>query len=151
MGSFGQSKMHSIFDFCPRLVGKDSNVPLLKISQALTVLICILCPKAGGRKFWQSHNWPCPNPSMESLRVPRNFKSGSSLLLLNTIKTSAQSNSSCRVSGLKFSEFKNYVDRILPFFDPPPTCVDSFYTLSVDHTCRIQSTRLQSIDVCSYN
>ena len=26
--------------------------------------------------------------------------------------------------------FNNYVDRILPFFDPPP-CVDSFYTLSV--------------------
>ena len=26
----------------------------------------------------------------------------------------------------------NYVDRNLPFFDPPPPCVDSFYTLSVD-------------------
>ena len=142
--------MHSIFDFCPRLVGKDSNVPLLKISQALTVLICILCPKAGGRKFWQSHNWPCPNPSMESLRVPRNFKSGSSLLLLNTIKTSAQSNSSCRVSGLKFSEFKNYVDRILPFFDPPHLRGQFLYP-ERGIQCRIQSTRLQSIDVCSYN
>ena len=29
--------------------------------------------------------------------------------------------------------FNNYVDRILPFSDPPP-CVDSFYTLSVDKT-----------------
>ena len=28
--------------------------------------------------------------------------------------------------------FNIYVDRILPFFDPPPPCVDSFYTLSVD-------------------
>jgi hypothetical protein len=29
--------------------------------------------------------------------------------------------------------FNNYVDRILPLFDPPPTpCVDSFCTLSVD-------------------
>ena len=28
--------------------------------------------------------------------------------------------------------FNNYVDRILPFFDPPPLCVDSFHTLSVD-------------------
>ena len=28
--------------------------------------------------------------------------------------------------------FNNYVDRILPFFYPPPPCVDSFYTLSVD-------------------
>ena len=35
--------------------------------------------------------------------------------------------------------FNNYVDRILPMFDPPPPpppppypCVDSFYTLSVD-------------------
>ena len=28
--------------------------------------------------------------------------------------------------------FNYYVDRILPFFDPPPSCVDSFYTLSVD-------------------
>ena len=27
--------------------------------------------------------------------------------------------------------FNNYVDRILPFFDPPP-CVDSFYTLSIE-------------------
>ena len=27
--------------------------------------------------------------------------------------------------------FNNYVDRILPFFDPPP-CVDNFHTLSVD-------------------
>ena len=27
--------------------------------------------------------------------------------------------------------FNNFVDRILPFFTPPP-CVDSFYTLSVD-------------------
>ena len=28
--------------------------------------------------------------------------------------------------------FNNYVDIILPFFDPPPPCVDSFHTLSVD-------------------
>ena len=28
--------------------------------------------------------------------------------------------------------FNNYVDRILPFFDPPPPCVDNFYTLNVD-------------------
>ena len=33
--------------------------------------------------------------------------------------------------------FNNYVDRILPFFDPvppPPPCVDSFYILSVAKT-----------------
>ena len=28
--------------------------------------------------------------------------------------------------------FNNYVDRILPLFDPLSPCVDSFYTLSVD-------------------
>jgi hypothetical protein len=28
--------------------------------------------------------------------------------------------------------FNNYVDRILPLFDPPHPYVDSFYTLSVD-------------------
>ena len=28
--------------------------------------------------------------------------------------------------------FNNYVERILSFFDPPPPCVNSFYTLSVD-------------------
>ena len=27
--------------------------------------------------------------------------------------------------------FNNYVDRILPFFDPPPPCMDSFYSLNV--------------------
>ena len=26
----------------------------------------------------------------------------------------------------------SYLDRILPFFDPLPPCVDSFYTLIVD-------------------
>ena len=38
------------------------------------------------------------------------------------------------VSGAESSgqgAFNNYVDRILPFFAPPP-CVDNFYTLSVD-------------------
>ena len=30
------------------------------------------------------------------------------------------------------STFNNYVDRILPFSDPPTSFMDSFYTLSVD-------------------
>ena len=35
---------------------------------------------------------------------------------------------------LRFAKgsFNNYVDRILPFFDPLSPCVDGFYTLSVD-------------------
>ena len=40
---------------------------------------------------------------------------------------------SCWMAPLLKGSFNNYVDRILPFFDPPPpSCVDSFYTLSVD-------------------
>ena len=44
-GQFGQSNSYHTFNFCPRSVRKDSNVPLLKISQELTVLIyiTILC------------------------------------------------------------------------------------------------------------
>ena len=35
-------------------------------------------------------------------------------------------------SSLQKGAFNNYMDKILPFFDPNPPCVDSFYTLSVD-------------------
>ena len=38
-----------------------------------------------------------------------------------------------RYKEIALGAFNNYVDRILPFFDPnPPPCVDSFYTLSGD-------------------
>ena len=40
-GPLGQSKMHSILDFCPRPARKEINVPLHKRSQELTVLIYI--------------------------------------------------------------------------------------------------------------
>ena len=40
-GSFGQSKMHRTLDFC-QAERKESNVPELKSSQELTVLIYIV-------------------------------------------------------------------------------------------------------------
>ena len=47
-GHFGQSNMHSIFDFGSRPARKDSNVPQLKSSLELTVLLYIVPCKDSG-------------------------------------------------------------------------------------------------------
>ena len=61
-------------------------------------------------------------------------KKGHSLLVL---LVSIVSNQGKKTAWLKGS-FNNYVDRILPFFDlpffDPPSCMDSFHTLSVSWT-----------------
>ena len=52
--------------------------------------------------------------------------------------------------GDKWS-FNNYVDGILPFFVPPPLCVDSFYTLSMDkkrHSKARWQSAVQSLSSC---
>ena len=61
----------------------------------------------------------------------------SNIMHTNNISTSIPTSFSCYLQSLYIvhlpkGSFNNYVDRILPFFDPPPPCLDSFHTLSLD-------------------
>ena len=72
-----------------------------------SILVFSILMIEGGNQFGQAHpqqNLQMSNMFPATYRVEKNRSKGA---------------------------FNNYVDRILPLFDPPP-CVDSFYTLIVD-------------------